>query len=313
VSRSTLQQLKIDVVSAVTIIVALAACGGSGNGGTPMVSRPMQADVTPVSAIPLPQGEMRGPLVYISDSVGNFVDVFNQNGTLIGRLTHGIDYPADLFVDTNHNLYVANGGSGGVLKFKRGTTKAASQYRDVEDPFAPTMCADGTLYVAHGSVAVFAPRHHRPTGSLSDPYGETDSVSCDKAGNIFATATVASPPGYVVEFPAGSKKAKLLLSYLPNPVDVKPDPAGNLLVVDSAGGSNNNVTEYTETGSPTGKSMPTNGNWNEIAITPNGKELFAADQSRLEGIFVKFPNGKVLQTYLDKNFRQLGGIAYDPG
>jgi hypothetical protein len=30
-------------------------------------------------------------------------------------------------------------------------------------------------------------------------------------------------------------------------------------------------------------------------------------------VLVKFPSGKVLQTYPDKNFRQLGGIAYDPG
>jgi hypothetical protein len=280
--------------------VTQAAC--SGNALSPVATMP-----------PAGRHAAHGGLVYISDSIGNFVDVFDRNGTLAGRLTDGIDYPAYLFVDAKHRLYVANAGSGNVLVFKRGSTTPYSEYRGVQDAFAPAMCANGALYVAHGAIAVFARRHHKPTGSLNDPYGDTISVSCDMAGNVFATATVFSPPGYVVEYPAGSTKAKVVLSYLPNPVDVAPDPAGNLLIVDSAGGSANNVTEYTEAGAPTGKSMPTSGNWNEIAITPNGEEIFGADQSDLEGQLVKFPTGEVVQTYSDSDFKQLGGIAYDPG
>lgn len=287
------------MAAAIAILAAQTACGGGAVA--PRVSNASQTIGT------------RGGLVYVSDSIGNFVDVFNLNGSFVGRLTDRIDYPEYLYVDARHNLYVANAGGGNVLVFRRGATKVSSEYRDVQDASAPARCASGTIYVAHGPIAVFARGHHTPTGSLSDPYGVTNSVSCDMGGNVFATATVDSPPGYVLEYPAGSKNAKLLLGNLLNPVDVVPDPTGNILVVDSAGGSANDVTEYTKEGSPTGRSMPTNGNWSEIAIAPRGKEILGADQSNLEGVLVEFPSGKVVQTYTDKSFKQLGGIAYDPG
>lgn len=309
-SIRALCQRAMSVVAPLAAIAVQAGCGGIA--APPTVANLSRTSNISVPAMPIGSRAARGGLVYVADTIGSFVDVFKPNGSLAGRITDGIDYPSYLFVDAKHRLYVANGGGGDVLVFERGATKASSEYRDVQDALAPTLCANGALYVANGAITVFAHGHHRPTGSLTDPYGETNSISCDTAGNIFATATVFSPPGYVVEYSAGSKKAKLLLSNLLNPVDVAPDPAGNLLIVDSAGGSTNYVAEYTEAGSPTGKSMPTNGNWSQIAITRKGNELFGADQSDLEGVLAKFPSGSVVQTYTDKNFKQLGGIAYDP-
>ena len=297
-------------IGAASLIAALSACGGT----LPAPKQHSAAGV-PISVRKLAQNDARGPLVYIADSLGNFVDVFSKEGRLVEKITAGLSYPGDLFVDAKHNLWVANGGTGNVLKFKRGATKAASVYRDVTGAWAPTTCPNGALYVANfsGSIAVFARRHHTPTGSLNESYGDADSVECDANGNVFVTATLLSPPGYVVEFPSGKNKPTLLPLYLPNPVDAKPDPAGNLLILDSAGGGYNTVTEYTERGSPTGKSMPTGANWNQIAITPKGNEVFGSDQSDLEGVLLSFPRGKLLQTYTDSGFRQLGGIAYDPG
>jgi hypothetical protein len=283
-------------------VLAVAAC--AGNGATLAV---------PSSATPINESKLRGGLVYISDSIGNFVDVFNVDGSRVARITDGLNYPVDLFVDAKHNLYVANDGSGTVLRFKRGAMNASATYKNVADAFAPALCANGKLYVANGSIVVFARGHHKPTGTLTDPYGDTLSVSCDAGNNLFATATVLSPPGYVVEYPAGSSTAKLLPINLANPVDAVPDPAGNLLVLDSAGGSSDTVGEYTEAGSPTGKSMPTNGNWNQIAIAHGGHELFGANESGLDGVLAKFPSGKIVQTYTDASFAQIGGIAFDPG
>jgi hypothetical protein len=281
---------------------ALAACDGSA--ATPPVY---------AQALPLAQRDSHGPLVYVADSRGNFVDIFRRDGKLAGRIVAGLDAPEDLYVDGNHNLWVANNGGRDVLEFPRGAMKASAIYRGVTDPWDATTCAT-TLYVtAGGGIAVFPPHHHSPTGYLSSNYGMDISVACDAAGNLFATGTVASPPGYVFEFPAGSTKAKLLPIDLPNPDDAKPDPAGNLLVLDSAGDDYNTVTEYTESGSPTGRSMPTEANWNEMAITPSGDAVFGADETNLEGSLRAFPSGKQLQTYTDAKFEQLGGIAYDPG
>lgn len=283
-------------------LFALAGCSTSGS--------------LPGAAAPsLAQRDTGGPLIYISDTLGNFIDVFHRNGTLTGRIVNGLDRPAELFVDANHNLWVANSGDNEVLKFRRGAMNAASAYRDVSNALDSATCSGGALYVTDysGTIAIFAHGHHSPTGSLKENYGLAISVACDTAGNIFTTATVASPPGYVIEFPAGSNKAKLLPIYLPNPVDAKPDPAGNLLVLDSAGDGYNTVTEYTEAGSSTGRSMPTDANWNEIAIPPAGDEVFGADATDLEGSLRSFPSGKLLRTYVDSEFKQLGGIAYDPG
>ena len=300
--RSTL------ALAVAAVIVIPAGC--SGNGATPTFS---SAAVRSVAVAPLVERDVRGPLVYISDTLGNFIDVFRGDGTLVGRITAGLDYPADLFVDSAHNLWVANDGDNNVLKFSRGAMTADSVYHDVTDSWDPSKCANGKLYVAHGEIAVFARGHHYSTGSHSEKYGIAISVACDAAGNIFATATVASPPGYVVEFQAGSKQAELLPVDLPNPIDAKPDPAGNLMVLDSAGGNYNTVTEYTESGSPTGKSMPTYANWNEIAIAPKGNAIFGADMNDAEGSLRAFPSGKQLRTYVDSELSQLGGIAYDPG
>lgn len=288
------------------LITALSACNGTGM--PPAANSARTAVRMPV------QRTLHGALVYVSDNLGSFVDVFSKNGTLLRKITTGLSHPAGLFVDAKHNLWVANDG-GDVLRFRRGAMKADATYRGVADAWAVTKCPNGALYVANLSdtVDVFARGHHMPTGSLQEHSGGADSVECDSNGNVFVTATVFSPPGYVVEFPSGKNKPRILALYLANPVDAKPDPAGNLLIVNSAGGSNNTVTEYTEKGAPTGMSMPTGANWDAMAITPDGNALFGADVNDNEGVLMAFPSGKLLQTYADSDFSEPAGIAYDPG
>ncbi|HET6275699.1 MAG TPA: hypothetical protein VFE16_07195 [Candidatus Cybelea sp.] len=305
----TLLQRAIGIGS---IIAALSACNGAA---TPFVGSHGQT-LTTAAAVRTPaHRRAHGPLVYVSDNLGNFIDVFGKDGTLLRKITTGLDYPAGLFVDAKHNLWVANDGGGNVLKFKRGAMKAAATYGASIGAWGVTKCRNEALYVADLSdtIDIFARGHHMPTGSLQENSGGADSVECDSKGNVFVTATVFSPPGYVIEFPSGKNKPRVLPLYLANPVDAKPDPAGNLLIVNSAGGPYNTVTEYTESGSPTGKSMPTGANWTQIAITANGNAVFGADANDLEGVLMAFPSGKMLQTYADRDFRQLGGIAYDPG
>jgi hypothetical protein len=296
-------------------VTSAVLAGCSAIGSAPPLSNPAQRNVERVSTPPLAEPKLRGALLYVSDNLGNFIDVFGRDGKLAGRITAGLNRPADLFVDADHNLWVGNSGDGDVLKFKRGAMEGASVYRDVSNAWDPATCTNGTLYATNfsGVITIFARGHHHPTGFRSENDGAAISVACDAAGNVFATATVLSPPGYVIEFPAGSTQAKLLPINLPNPVDAEPDPAGKLLVLDSAGGGYNTVTEYTEAGSPTGRSMPTDANWNEMAITSKGKAIFGADQTESEGVLRAFPSGKLLQTYGDSRFSQIGGIAFDPG
>ncbi len=298
------------------VFVASAILAGcSADGSAPPLSNPVQRNADRASTLPLAEPKPHRALVYVSDTLGNFIDVFGRDGKLAGRISAGLKRPTDLFVDADHNLWVGNNGDGDVLKFKRGAMKSASVYHGVSNAWDPATCTDGTLYATNftGTITIFARGQHHPTGSLSESDGAAISVACDAAGNVFATATVLSPPGYVIEFPGGSTKAKLLPINLPNPVDAKPNSAGNLLVLDSAGGGYNTVTEYTEAGSPTGRSMPTDANWNEMAIGSKGNAIFGADQTDSEGVLRSFPSGKLLQTYGDSKFSQIGGIAFDPG
>lgn len=257
--------------------------------------------------------DAKAPLVYISDQLRNVIDVFHRNGTVVAQITSSLSFPSGLFVDASHNLWVANGGDHNILKFKRGATTPAQTYVDSQQrsPTAVTMCPDGTLYVADGDIAVFPAGHRKPTGTLSSQYGVIQYVTCDAAGNVFATATVFSPPGYVVEFAGGQGAGTLLPITLNNPSDIKIDAAGNLLVVDNE--IPGSVTEYTEAGSPTGRALKLASNWMSIAVPPTGTDLYATDDTLGTGVLTTFPSGRLRQEYHDSAFKQIYGIAFDPG
>jgi hypothetical protein len=257
--------------------------------------------------------DAKAPLVYISDQLRNVIDVFHRDGSTVAQITASLSYPSGLFVDPAHNLWVANGGDRNVLKFKRGATTPDQTYVDSpqREPFAVTMCPDGTLYVADGGISIFPPGHRKPTGTLTSQYGEILYATCDAAGNVFATATVFSPPGYVVEFAGGQGPGTLLPITLNNPSDVKIDQGGNLLVVDNdIPGS---VTEYTEAGAATGRSISLASNWLSIAVPPTGSDVYATDDTFGTGLLVTFPNAKIRREYHDSAFKQIYGIAFDPG
>ncbi|MBV9647304.1 MAG: hypothetical protein JO043_07570 [Candidatus Eremiobacteraeota bacterium] len=287
------------VIGAVAGVAILAASEG------PSSARPLQTTL---------RSDARKAVVYISDQIRSFVDVFDLSGTRIGRITADLSYPSGLFVDAEHNLWVANLGDRDVLKFKRGkATPIGTYYSGNSNPTGVTMCPDGTLYVAAGYIAVFPRGHHHPTRMLTSQYGNITSVTCDAAGNVFATATVFSPPGYVVEFAGGHEPDTLLPINLENPNDVKIDAAGNLLVLDAVTPST--VGEYTEAGQPTGKSLSIGNVWVQIAILPPGNSVFGVDVSDSAGELVSFPRGRLEQSYTDSGFAstQPYGIAYDPG
>src|SRR5665213_1264968 len=79
--------------------------------------------VVATTFLTIPAGTAASPgartvgLVYVSDPASNVVDIFNSNGTQVGRLAKGLNAPSGLFIDRGHNLWVANPGAGNVLVF----------------------------------------------------------------------------------------------------------------------------------------------------------------------------------------------------
>ena len=117
-------------LASTTIVTAmiLAGCSGSSQGGSsvsPMAAKvPQQQSVFRQSRQTtswMNRPDARTRLAYISDVLANNVTVFDLNGTMQGQIG-SLSNPEGLFVDSKHNLWVANGGANNVLEFARGAT-----------------------------------------------------------------------------------------------------------------------------------------------------------------------------------------------
>ncbi len=267
-------------------------------------------------------------LAYMSSwGTGAVVDVFTLNGRQVGQITNGLFVPQGLFVDSKGSLWVAN--LNNVLVFPHGGLTATTTLNDpVGDPIDVTVCPNGTAYVADfydndntnvASIQVYPPGDTSPTATLTysgdsrNPY-----LTCDAAGNVFTSILIGESigDGRVIEFPLGQQAgAKDLGISLQDPGGIKPDNAGNLLVTDLVG---HTITEYTESGTPTGVSIATVNPIEGIALTRNGKTILGADPNGPDGLTWSFPAGKQERVYtccgrIGPPMQNTQGVAFYPG
>jgi hypothetical protein len=311
----------------VATAMLLAGCSGGSQVGSPV--SPMSANVPQQQSVfraAKGQGRqttswMNRPdaltrLVYISDTLANNVTVFDLNGTMQGQIG-GLSNPGGLFVDSKRNLWVANGGANNVLEFARGATTPSKTLNDPgAGPLDVTMCPNGNVYVAGSSstaIDVYPAGSTNPTRSITYPgAAQNDALTCDAAGNVFATIVVSFHGG-VVEFPRGKQRGATQLPIsLGGPGGIKPDNAGNLLVDDQTAQT---ITEYTEAGSPTGNSIHTAYDCINFGVARSSKivgcPVYIAYQTSY-GQSYTFPGGAMRQTY-SGSFMLPYGFAFDPG
>lgn len=287
-------------------IIAVAALNGCSSQPA---SIPSLQNVPVARTSGYPETKPRS-LVYVSDGTRNLVAVFDRDGRQVGTITKDLKGPRGIFVDRNHELWIANQGPSNVLMFARGATSPSLILHDGSNaPDDVTVCPDGTVYVANiinGIAAYTGPKYHFARSMNFDAAAFT-FVTCDAAGNVFATGVVGTL-GTVIEFPRGHESGAHLLpiSSPGNLGGIKPDNAGNLLVV-----KGNAVLEYTEAGAPTGIQIE-RGLGPDIALDRAGKTLLGAHQGANDAVSVTFPGGKALVTFKDK-FSQVFGVAFDPG
>ncbi|MFY9738123.1 MAG: hypothetical protein WAK11_03630 [Candidatus Cybelea sp.] len=265
----------------------------------------------------------RMALVYVSDHTNNLIDVFDWGGRLQYTITSGLNEPAGLFVDAQHNLWVANPGANDVLVFPRGSTDPTRSLNDTNQPNDVAVRDDGTAFVAdslnEGGVAVYPPRRQAPARRLiaqqSGAGGIESYVTSDKAGNIFATGFIGASP-----FPAttGWRHGRESGYYLfPQTAwsssGIKATAAGTLLVATYAK-LKPMVVEFTEAGKQTQRSISTGSDlWSDIALDANGTVVLGVDTAR-DAVFArKFPGGALQRTYTNANLAQPEGVAVDPG
>ena len=255
-------------------------------------------------------------LAYISDFLANDVTVFSVGGAVQGQIG-GLSNPGGIFVDSKHNLWVANNGANNILEFARGATSPSNTLSDPgAGPLDVTICGRDTIYVAGSnstSIEVYTKGRTSPTRSLTYAGSQqTDALTCDAAGNVFATVVVSFHGG-VVEFPGGKQRGATLLPIsLSGPGGIKPDDAGNLLVDDQ---SAQTITEYTEAGAPTGSAIHTASDCINFGVMRNSKivgcAVYAASGTS-GGQSYAFPVGTLRQTYTS-SFTLPYGFAFDPG
>lgn len=129
---------------------------------------------------------------------------------------------------------------------------------------------------------------------------------------MFVTV-VLSFRGGVVKFPNGKQHGATQVPIsLSGPGGIRPDGAGNLLIDDQ---SAQTVTEYTEAGSPTGKSIHTASDCIKIAVTRDSTVVGCAvyaPSGTSEGQSYAFPAGTIRYTY-SSTFMLPYGFAFDPG
>jgi hypothetical protein len=160
------------------------------------------------------------PLLYASSNTANSVVVYKQGGTNqspILTLTNGLNGPLGMFVDLNHDLYVANQPASTIVVFHRGAT---SPYKTLTDPgyYPGTVAVDsnGTVYVSNtqttggaaGNVVVYANGSTTPTSSLTmPPNTQVGNEAIDKNHNLWVNYLDPGLVDKVVKFVAEKNPA----------------------------------------------------------------------------------------------------------
>lgn len=196
-------------------------------------------------------------VVYVT-SYDNSVYVYDQshNGkTPCGQIT-GVTNPQGLFVDKNHDLWVAVSGDcrtqfSSVLEFAPGGSTPIKTLQDPDGAATDVAVDDnsGTVYVTNffnyttgcasgnnGVVEVYKKGHSTPTKTLSDPnmtYAFDDAV--DNQGNLYVTYLKVNGPtgtGRINEWTGGSGSPVDLGITLQAPGGIATTKSGALLVCD---------------------------------------------------------------------------------
>jgi hypothetical protein len=266
-------------------------------------------------------------LFYVSSwGTDPVVDIMSMNGEFVGQITDGMILPQGLFTDANGNLWVAN--LSNVLVYPHGSLSPTATLTDpVGDPVDVTVCPNGTAYVANlfnnsnsntASIQVYLPGSTSPSGSLTYPTDFRNSfLTCDAAGNVFTAILTGDSigDGRIIEFPLGQQDgAKDLGVTLPDPGGIKPDDAGNLLVADIVAQT---ISEYTESGAPTGKSIATGNPIYGIALSRDGKTVLGVNPGTVNVISWSYPAGKQKKKYtccprIAPPFQNIYGVAIYP-
>ncbi len=194
-------------VVAASAIFGACSMGGSqssGQGVTPD-SGAMQASIT------FHPKKKRTPLLYVSDSISDTVEVYDfLSGKEVGWAS-GFKDPYGACSDKDGNAYVADFGSGTITMFKYGSTKGKIVAKGLKEPIGCSVNENGDLAVSQyeagrqgkGSVVIYK-AGSKAGVRYNGPYLAWPP-SFDTKGNLFVEGELGSCGSgiCVSELPAG--------------------------------------------------------------------------------------------------------------
>jgi hypothetical protein len=264
-------------------------------------------------------------IVYISDDNNNVINIYTApfaGQSPCGSLT-GLDIPEGLFVDTNHDLYVANFLGDDILVFRRGSTSYYNTYFDNLYNYVMdvTKAPDGTVIAANfqnqnsgftGSLSTWlsGPKGGTFVGNfLNAQYVDSYFVAAQQNGTVYFNTQSAI---YTTRCPLGKCSAfRSTGASLSNPPGgLRSDNGDGLVAVDQGLSQLNTYKTYSTSPEPISRcsigSYPIG-----IDFDESQHNIFVADSGSNEGIEYTYPGCALVGTVPGSSRGRPVGVAYD--
>jgi streptogramin lyase len=340
----------LDALTLGASLLCLSACGGANStAGMPSPQTALSAGrslQTLAGAVTYPVGAVNGRpasafahgarsagfmspaatgknLLYVSNLGGNAIEIFKQRGghqSPLGTITSGVSIPGGLTVDRSANLYVANEGADNVSVYPPGATSPSIVYTtDLSIPTDTAVAKDGTVYIANfnglanGWVSVY------PQGNTSNEYRLSDfsggaplAVALDAKQNLYVMYDLNNQGSSAVnEYAPGATTGTNLNLQFQFGADVQVDKSGDVLVVQQVEPSEILLFPPGQTGPSQAITLPNSGEPFAIAVSHNGKILFAGDSTNNLAQSLAYPSGTFNYT-IAGDFENPAGVAISP-
>ena len=315
------------VVACATFAFVLAGCNwGWQSAHAPGASLSIQFASRPQTSW-MNGSREPGGRAYLASFYTASIVVYDRRGVVLGAI-HDPNYPVSLSVDRGHNLWLIDTRTAKILEYARDATKPKATLTDPETHAVDvTRCPGGAVYVSNSgvrsgrreNVEVYASGSTSPTGQLHAGHHDNPvvglSITCDAAGTVFWLVEDNGIHFEIFAFPHGMQTSAYsfgvpLKQY--SVCGIKADPAGNLLVCDR---ESQTITEYSEQGEPTGRSITTYV-LGSLAVSADGRVVGGYDDSNFNGASLwTFPGGELRRQYRAPSsgtLQNVTGFALDP-
>jgi sugar lactone lactonase YvrE len=301
------------LIAGTCVALALAACSGSGTGGSAVPNASGASAARHGWMLPLKKKE---PLLYVTDYTSSIVLIYEQGDTgagPIGEITDGISGPEGDAVDKSGTLYVANNANNTVTEYPAGSTSpSVTLSTDLDDPLSVSVDSNGILYVAEPSqskILEFEPGSTSPnaTASLSKPEALTNARNDD----LYVSYNVSGSGGHAALCKPLATTCKDLGITVELAQGIAVDLQGNLLIGDYFAGDidiyhRKATTPFRTILTPYEQPF-------KLALDKTDATLYMADPANFAVELYNYSAGTQQSSFTFGSADELLGVALSPG